>query len=62
MSNNKIKAVIRISTRRAKFREKPFAVRLHERSAKAAFELWTESESQYTPTETPPLSGARYTK
>jgi len=33
----------RISKRRAKFREKPLAARLHERSAKAAFELWTES-------------------
>ena len=29
--------------RRAKFREKPFAARLHEQSAEAAFELWMES-------------------
>jgi hypothetical protein len=39
---NKKKAVKRKSTRRVKRREEPFAARLHERSAEAAFELWTE--------------------
>ena len=49
--NIKKKAVIRNSKRRAKFREKPLAARLHEQSAKAAFELWTESIfCKYTPT------------
>jgi hypothetical protein len=43
ISSIKIKAVKRNIKRRAKFREKSFAVRLHEQSAEAAFELWMES-------------------
>ena len=43
MNNIRKKAMIRNSKRRVKFREKPLAARLHEQSAKAAFEQWMES-------------------
>ena len=60
--SNKKKAMKRNIKRRAKFREKPFAARLHEQSAEAAFELWTESNIMRVHSNgSPPLQGARYT-